>query len=316
MRASYTLCALCCLTQVVQGGRSGKGAKHAQCKSDQRGSLTSLFRETSGHNWFFGWDTSPTSDPCLDEWYGVTCDRTGNVINIDLPNNNLAGSFPTNIGRFPKLRQLDVSQNKISNGIPPSFKGLVSLRSLKLSHNHFQGDFPIFVATFKYLRILELTINDFNAPLPQEITSLPLKGVKLAMENYKCSTDIPNCKDEEGGINSVSWGGSTGTLHPQIPKAPTPPCPMNWHAMPADTAKPPAYTHIGSYADRSWCMKGNAVHAAPVAHSPTPKTTPAPTPPPAATSGGSTTPAPTLPQPTPNPRPVPAPVPNGYTTSY
>jgi hypothetical protein len=212
----------------------------------------------------------------------------------------------------------------MSNGIPNSFKGLNSLRTLKLSHNHFQGDFPIFVATFKYLRTLELTKNDFNAPLPQEITALPLRGVHLAMENYKCRTDIPSCKDGEGVINSVAWGGSTGNINPQIPKAPTPPCPSQWHAMPADPQR--KFTNVGSYADRSWCMKGTTHHggasSAPAATIlPVAGTIPeiaSETPAPTAPSGSSgyKTPAPTLPQPTPNPRPVPAPVPDGYSTSY
>ena len=238
---------------VVEAGRSSYNPKHKQCQPNQRGSLTALFRATSGHNWFNGWDTSPTSDPCLDEWYGITCDRYGNVITINLYANNLAGYFPDNFGQFPKLRRLDVSSNQMSKPLPPTFGNLVSLRELKMSKNHFQGDFPTAVAKWPYLKTLEISQNDFNAPLPQEISSLPLKkGVKLSMESYKCKTDTPFCKNDVGIVNTVSFGGSTVQDRKQpVHKAPTPPCPIGYHKMVADATG--AYVSIGSYSDRSWC---------------------------------------------------------------
>ena len=51
---------LCCVSSlaIVEAGRAS--TKHKQCQLSQRGALTSLFRATSGHNWFTGWDTSPT----------------------------------------------------------------------------------------------------------------------------------------------------------------------------------------------------------------------------------------------------------------
>lgn len=246
------------LFTTATAGRSSHNPKHKQCRPNQRGALTALFRATSGHNWFSGWDTSPTSDPCLDEWYGITCDRYGNVVAIDLYNNNLAGYFPDNFGSFPKLRRLDVSSNQMSKPLPGTFETLTSIRELKLSRNHFQGDFPVAVAGWRNLKILEISENDFNAPLPQEISSLPLKrGVKLAMESYKCKTDTLSCSNSEGIVNSVSFGGSTVKDRvPAVAKAPTPPCPIGYSKAEADSSN--KYTHLGSYADRAWCIKDPA----------------------------------------------------------
>lgn len=242
------------LVSAVVLGRSGK-SKHAQCQLNQRAALTALFRAASGHNWFTGWDTSPNSDPCLDEWYGIQCDRLGNVVSIDLYNNNLAGHFPDSFGQFPRLRSLDVSSNSMSKPLPSTFSNLAAMRSLKLSGNNFQGDFPKEVADWKFLKILEISNNDFNAPLPQEISSLPLrKGVKLSMESYKCKTDTPSCSNSEGIKHTVSFGGSTvrDRVLP-VQKAPTPPCPLGYSRMEKDTQR--THAHLGSYDDRAWCLK-------------------------------------------------------------
>jgi hypothetical protein len=70
------------------------------------------------------------SDPCLDEWYGIQCDRNGNVVSIDLYSNNLAGHFPESFGQFPKLRLLDVSSNQMSKPLPSTFARLTELREV------------------------------------------------------------------------------------------------------------------------------------------------------------------------------------------
>ena len=99
----------------------------------------------------------------------------------------------------------------------------------------------------------DLSNNDFNAPLPQAISNLPSKkGVKLSMESYKCKTETPACNNALGIKHTVKRGGSTVKDRVQpVMKAPTPPCPLNYHKMAADKAN--AYTSIGSYSDRSWC---------------------------------------------------------------
>ena len=38
-------------------------------------------------NWLVG-------DPCVDAWYGVTCDESGNVTELNLVGNNLVGTIP------------------------------------------------------------------------------------------------------------------------------------------------------------------------------------------------------------------------------
>ena len=50
-------------------------------------------------------------DPC-DGWFGVTCDEDGNVVTLDLFQNNLIGNFPQEIVLLANnLKRLDVSAN-------------------------------------------------------------------------------------------------------------------------------------------------------------------------------------------------------------
>ncbi|KAF4320193.1 hypothetical protein BBO99_00002559 [Phytophthora kernoviae] len=47
---------------------------------DERGALKLLFWATHGQNWMTKWDVqNKYSDPCLDSWYGIVCDRTGRI---------------------------------------------------------------------------------------------------------------------------------------------------------------------------------------------------------------------------------------------
>ena len=98
------------------------------CLADQMTHLRSLHASTKGHNWVIPWNISRASDPCTEEWYGIQCDKHGNVIHIELSNNNLVGNLPKNIGRFPKLRTLDVSENQLAGELPEGITQLTNLR--------------------------------------------------------------------------------------------------------------------------------------------------------------------------------------------
>ena len=189
------------LEQVQARPFGGRRKAPRQCALEQRNTLVSLFDNANGANWAVTWDISANSDPCLDEWYGVQCDRQGNVRSLELVNNNLVGKVAPLIGRLTQLRTLNLSLNQLTGVLPQSFTQLTNLRFIQLTGNHFIGDFPSAVANFPHLSTLEISKNDFNAPLPDAITALPgARGVKLAMESYKCKTDIEQCRDYAGEV--------------------------------------------------------------------------------------------------------------------
>lgn len=59
--------------------------------SSQESALIALYDATGGSRWTNHDNWLDESAP-LSEWYGITCDDFGNVIIIDLNNNNLRGN--------------------------------------------------------------------------------------------------------------------------------------------------------------------------------------------------------------------------------
>ena len=57
----------------------------------ERKSLDLLYDNLGGNRWShnYGWKSS--TDPCLDNWYGVVCSHEGHVTQLLLTGNNLVG---------------------------------------------------------------------------------------------------------------------------------------------------------------------------------------------------------------------------------
>lgn len=117
-----------------------------------------------------GWDVE--SDPCLDGWKGITCDRRNqsvekislngmalagilDVISIcsepslaasltylNVGNNNLAGNVPDEIADCKQLSHLSINGNQFSGKLPDSLSKLSNLKRLDISNNNLTGDLP------------------------------------------------------------------------------------------------------------------------------------------------------------------------------
>ncbi|OQW90521.1 MAG: hypothetical protein BWK78_06785, partial [Thiotrichaceae bacterium IS1] len=93
--------------------------------------LIALFDSTSGKSWTSkeGWRNTLT--PC--SWKGISCDG-GKVTAIDLSNNNLLGSLPSDFSALSGLQTFDVSGNSgLTGALPESLTSISSLNELKVS---------------------------------------------------------------------------------------------------------------------------------------------------------------------------------------
>ena len=104
-------------------------------KSTQRKALITLYKATGGKGWFRreGWCSSKP----LGEWEGVTCDNEGNVISIELKNNNLCGALPDVFSAFPALRKLNISNNNLTGKLPASFAQQDEKARIDIRNNRF-----------------------------------------------------------------------------------------------------------------------------------------------------------------------------------
>jgi len=144
---------------------------HSQEISESdRNALIALYNATGGENWINTWDLtdSPTN------WFGVV---TGvyfpggggpaerHVDEINLPNNNLIGTLPVELGDLKDMNILDLSNNAITGSIPPELGASEDINFLYLQNNDLSGDIPVALFTSPDPHFVEINLS-FNKLIP------------------------------------------------------------------------------------------------------------------------------------------------------
>ena len=135
----------------------------------EREALIALYKATNGDNWTN--NTNWCSDKPISEWYGITI-QDGELW-IDLPNNNLAGELPKEIGSLKRLTHLLLSSNNITGTILEEIGNLDRLTILELSSNSIEGTIPKEIGKLKELRVINLGHNTLEGNIPEWIIDLP-----------------------------------------------------------------------------------------------------------------------------------------------
>jgi len=130
--------------------------------------LVALYNATNGPNWTnkTNWLTGP-----LNTWYGITV-TNGYVTYIHLPNNNLTGFLPAEIGNLSHLEFLYLYNNNLSGSIPPEIGNQSSLQLLHLYNNQLTGNIPPETGNLSNLINLDLSDNQLSGGIPDEFGNL------------------------------------------------------------------------------------------------------------------------------------------------
>lgn len=124
-------------------------------KVAQRYILAVVFYALDGENWKLRHHYVTDLTTCL--WRYVTCNAEGLLIQIDLGNNNLAGSIPAEIGFIPNLEELILDSNLLTGSIPSSIFQLSSqLTHLSLRHNDLVGPIPTEIGQLGLCQLMDL----------------------------------------------------------------------------------------------------------------------------------------------------------------
>ena len=97
--------------------------------SSDRDALVALYEATDGPNWTN--NTNWLSDKPVGNWHGVTV-SSGRVTGLELPENQLTGSIPSELGNLTNLGSLALGYNQLTGPIPPQLGQLTSLWQLHL----------------------------------------------------------------------------------------------------------------------------------------------------------------------------------------
>lgn len=135
-----------------------------------RAALIALYNTADGPNWMT--NTNWLSDRPVGEWYGVTTNSAGRVVEVNLYRNWLSGPIPPELGNLSKLIELELAINRLTGPIPPELSNLSNLTYLSLGENMLNGRIPSELGNLSNLRFLNLFDNQLSGHIPPELGNL------------------------------------------------------------------------------------------------------------------------------------------------
>jgi Leucine-rich repeat (LRR) protein len=186
----------------------------------ERDALIALYNSANGDSWTNNTNWRKPGDPLQFNdpgteytWYGVTCNaEKTHVTNIQLVNNNLAGtipdlssltwlttlflnnnqltgSIPTTIDNLVNLEGLYLNSNQLSGTIP-DLSGLANLTTLFLGYNQLSGSVPSWLNLMTNLQQINLSSNQLTGTIPDLTGLTQLTG--LGLGNNQLTGNIPD----------------------------------------------------------------------------------------------------------------------------
>jgi Leucine-rich repeat (LRR) protein len=154
-------------------------AVYGAIPASERAALIALYNSTNGNGWTdnSGWKAAPVDADGFampgteNTWKGVSV-TDDHVEKISLPQNNLTGTIPPEVGNLANLDTLYLSFNELTGTIPLELCGLTNLRSLEISYNQLTGTVPPELEALTNLTTLYLSGNELSGPIPSEIGNL------------------------------------------------------------------------------------------------------------------------------------------------
>lgn len=188
--------------------RINSGVTGSCVPASERNALVALYNTTNGPGWA---NKSNWLNADESTWFGVVISSC-HVTNLNLTNNQLAGTLPPELGDLTQLVTLDLSNNTLTGSLPNTISNLVSLSSLQLYNNQLSGPLPAGLYGLSTLQNLDLSnnqltgsvstsignligltslslsINQFTGTLPSEIGNLTnLQYLRLALNQFSGS---------------------------------------------------------------------------------------------------------------------------------
>ena len=136
--------------------------------------LVALYNATDGEHWVN--NRNWLSDAPLGAWYGVYTNSQGQVTELKLAKNRLAGELPSELGGLSNLLGLILNENGLTGEIPPELGDLINLVELELGWNHLTGEIPPELGNLTNLRSLGLNGNRLSGEISPELGKLTMLG--------------------------------------------------------------------------------------------------------------------------------------------
>jgi len=155
-----------------------------------------------------------------------------NTTELNLYNNNLTGSIPSEIGNLTRLTYLYLSNNNLTGPIPSEIVNLTNLTYLDLSYNQHTDSIPPEISNLTNLTKLILENNQLTGSIPSEIGNLTNLG-RLYLNDNELYGQIPDSicgLDFRWDLNDDDFVITNNQLCPPYPE-----CLSEWFIGEQDT---------------------------------------------------------------------------------
>eukprot|EP00703_Trepomonas_sp_PC1_P000501 JAP96105.1 Cyst wall protein [Trepomonas sp. PC1] len=135
----------------------------AQCTSE-RDALMSMYNTMNGPNWTTKTNWGTGSNNC--NWFGIICNNAGNVIALNLDNNNVTGQLTSQIECLPFLQTLSLNSNQMTSTVPVELCALNNLQYLQTNFAGFIGELPTCICEMPHLQYFYMENNMLTGAIP------------------------------------------------------------------------------------------------------------------------------------------------------
>lgn len=177
--------------------------------------LVALYNSTNGPAWTNHTNWLENNTPST--WRGVIL-ASGRVGILFLPNNNLSGIIPPELGNFTAMTELYLLGNHLSGSIPPQLSAMVNLRNLFLQNNQLTGSIPVGLGSMWRLFQIGLSDNQLSGTIPVEFRNLVNLRYLVLSNNHLTGSIPPELKELKLMLYSLYLAGNelTGSIPPEL----------------------------------------------------------------------------------------------------
>ena len=168
----------------------GYASDPPETPTNVKSALSALYIATNGPGWKNN-ENWLSDDVPVGKWHGVVTNCDGDVVELQLGNNNLVGPIPQELANLSNLERLHLQSNELTGEIPPVLGNLSNLVWLFLDDNQFTGSIPSDLGNLSSLMLLTIEENNLTGPLPSELGGLPNLGWLYLSGNQLTGTIPP-----------------------------------------------------------------------------------------------------------------------------
>ncbi|MBL6449635.1 EndoU domain-containing protein [Fulvivirga sp. 29W222] len=163
--------------------------------------LRDLYQSTGGPGWAdqTGWPTDWSTITSVDQivgWHGISVEN-GDIVEIDLNNNNLTNNLPALLNDLKSLRALYLHHNQLSGPLP-DLSGLDKLEVLYLSNNPLGISTPTWITNLTSLTHLAIENSQLTGTIPSDIGNLTNLELLVLRSNQLTGTLPPSINQLSG----------------------------------------------------------------------------------------------------------------------